>query len=179
MPAAPLPLVSTQSSMPEDWQGGDWLAYLHLNAIRHAPGYTTARRRGRNLETGSGCHNRLRAPIEPRNIGTVLADLRDHWSPRTIAIVNDYDVRVVKVQGEFTRHSHPETDEFFLVLSGQLTIAMDEGNITLSQGDTFVVPVGMPTSLTATLRPPCCCSSPAKRSTRRQPSSLTAARTVI
>ena len=47
----------------------------------------------------------------------MLAGVTEHWSPRTIAVVNDYDARVVKVKGEFTRHSHPETDEFFLVLS--------------------------------------------------------------
>jgi oxalate decarboxylase/phosphoglucose isomerase-like protein (cupin superfamily) len=52
-------------------------------------------------------------------------------SPRTIAVVNDYDVRVVKVGGEFSRHSHPETDEFFLVLSGALTIRMDRGDVHL------------------------------------------------
>jgi mannose-6-phosphate isomerase-like protein (cupin superfamily) len=78
----------------------------------------------------------------PRNIDSVLASLTDHWSPRTIAVVNDYDARVVKVQGEFTRHSHPETDEFFLVLSGSLTIRMDEGDVVLATGDTYVVPRG-------------------------------------
>lgn len=57
-------------------------------------------------------------------------------------MVNDYDVRVVKVQGEFTRHSHPETDEFFLVLTGALTIRMDEGDVRLEVGDTYVVPRG-------------------------------------
>jgi len=53
-------------------------------------------------------------------------------------------VRVVKVHGEFTRHSHPETDEFFLVLTGGLTIMVDEGSILLNPGDTFVVPRGQP-----------------------------------
>ncbi len=57
---------------------------------------------------------------------------------------NDYDVRVVKVLGEFTRHRHPETDEFFLVLSGALAIRMDEGDVTLGPGDTDVVPRGRP-----------------------------------
>jgi mannose-6-phosphate isomerase-like protein (cupin superfamily) len=79
-----------------------------------------------------------------RNIDAVLSDVTDYWSPRTIAVVNDYDVRVVKVRGEFARHSHPETDEFFLVLSGQLTIKMDDGDVSLGQGDTFVVPRGRP-----------------------------------
>lgn len=79
---------------------------------------------------------------EPRNIHATLSAVTEHWSPRTIAVVNDYDVRVVKVLGEFTRHSHPETDEFFLVLSGSLTIRMDEGDIVLRPGDTYVVPRG-------------------------------------
>lgn len=79
---------------------------------------------------------------EPINIHDVLAGITEHWSPRTIAVVNDYDARVVKVQGEFTRHSHPETDEFFLVLSGGLTIRMDEGDVVLTSGDAYVVPRG-------------------------------------
>jgi mannose-6-phosphate isomerase-like protein (cupin superfamily) len=78
----------------------------------------------------------------PRNIHDVLAGVDEHWSPKTIAVVNDYDARVVKVQGEFTRHSHPETDEFFLVMSGSLTIRMDEGDVVLGPGDAYVVPRG-------------------------------------
>ena len=76
------------------------------------------------------------------NIHEVLGSLTETWSPRTVAVVNDYDVRVVKVHGEFTRHSHPETDEFFLVLSGQLTIRMDGGDVVLEAGDCSVVPRG-------------------------------------
>ena len=72
----------------------------------------------------------------------MLSSIAEHWSPRTIGVVNDYDVRVVKVQGEFTRHSHPETDEFFLVLSGRLTIRMDDEEVVLNAGDTYVVPRG-------------------------------------
>lgn len=81
-------------------------------------------------------------PDRPRNLDALLASITEHWSPRTIAVVNDYDARVVKVQGEFTRHAHPETDEFFLVLSGELTIRMDDGDVTLGPGDTYVVPRG-------------------------------------
>jgi mannose-6-phosphate isomerase-like protein (cupin superfamily) len=81
---------------------------------------------------------------DPRahNLHAVLAGLDQHWSPRTVAVVNDYDVRVVKVLGEFTWHSHPETDEFFLVLSGSLTIKMDDGEVPLGPGDAYVVPHG-------------------------------------
>jgi mannose-6-phosphate isomerase-like protein (cupin superfamily) len=77
------------------------------------------------------------------NINRVLASIDQHWSPRTVAVVNDYDVRVVKVHGEFTRHSHPETDEFFLVLSGRLGIRLDDGDIVLEEGDVHVVPRGV------------------------------------
>ncbi len=81
---------------------------------------------------------------ETRNIYDVLDGMSAHWSPTTIATVNDYDVRVVRVLGEFTRHSHPETDEFFLVLSGSLAIRMPEGEVTLGPGDTYVVERGRP-----------------------------------
>src|SRR5215831_19203059 len=76
------------------------------------------------------------------NIHAVLSSLDEHWSPRTVSVVNDYDVRVVKVVGDFTRHRHPDTDEFFLVLSGRLTIRMDEGDVVLDAGDCYVVPRG-------------------------------------
>jgi len=81
--------------------------------------------------------------MEPRNLDTVLASVSEHWSPRTIAVVNDYDVRVVKVLGEFTPHRHPDTDEFFLVLSGRLVIRTEAGDVRLDPGDTYVVPRGL------------------------------------
>jgi mannose-6-phosphate isomerase-like protein (cupin superfamily) len=73
----------------------------------------------------------------------ILASIDDVWSPRTVAIMNEYDVRLVKVLGEFTRHSHPETDELFVVLSGQLVIKMDDTDIELTPGQLFVVPRGL------------------------------------
>ena len=77
-----------------------------------------------------------------RNVDAVLAAIDEPWSPRTIAVVNDYDVRVARVQGQFTRHQPPETDEFFMVLGGELTIRMEEGDVVLRPGDTYVVPKG-------------------------------------
>lgn len=76
------------------------------------------------------------------NINDVLAEVNKHWSPETVAVVNDYDVRVAKVQGEFTQHSHPDTDEFFLVLTGNLAIRLEDGEVNLKPGDTYVVPRG-------------------------------------
>ncbi|MCU1599961.1 MAG: Cupin 2 conserved barrel domain protein [Frankiales bacterium] len=80
--------------------------------------------------------------MEPVQLHEALASFSEPWSPRTIATVNDYDVRVFKAQGEFTRHSHPDTDELFLVLEGSLTIRMEDGDVTLGPGQLYVVPRG-------------------------------------
>lgn len=77
------------------------------------------------------------------DLAGVLAAFEESWSPRTVTTLNDYDVRVVKAKGEFTRHSHPETDEFFLVLRGRLTIRMDDGDVQLGPGQIYVVPRGV------------------------------------
>jgi mannose-6-phosphate isomerase-like protein (cupin superfamily) len=77
------------------------------------------------------------------NLAAKLALIAEHWSPRTVATVNDYDVRLVKVDGEFVRHQHADTDEFFLVLDGELTIRMDSGDVTLGAGEIYVVPQGV------------------------------------
>jgi mannose-6-phosphate isomerase-like protein (cupin superfamily) len=81
---------------------------------------------------------------EPIDLAAVLARIQQPWQPRTVAVLNDYDLRVVRTHGEFTRHSHPETDEVFVVLSGSLTIRMDDGDVTLGPGQLFVVPKGTP-----------------------------------
>ncbi len=80
----------------------------------------------------------------PIDLAGVLASFDDVWSPRTVSTLNDYDVRVVKTRGEFTRHSHPDTDEFFLVLRGELTIRLDTGDVRLGPGQLYVVPRGVP-----------------------------------
>jgi mannose-6-phosphate isomerase-like protein (cupin superfamily) len=80
----------------------------------------------------------------PIDLASVLSTFDEPWSPRTVAVLNDYDVRVVKTHGEFTRHSHPETDELFLVLRGSLTIGMDDGDVKLDAGQVYVVPRGVP-----------------------------------
>jgi mannose-6-phosphate isomerase-like protein (cupin superfamily) len=77
------------------------------------------------------------------NLAAKLALIADHWSPRTVATVNDYDVRLVKVHGGFVRHQHADTDEFFLVLDGELTIRMDAGDVVLRAGEMYVVPAGV------------------------------------
>jgi mannose-6-phosphate isomerase-like protein (cupin superfamily) len=78
------------------------------------------------------------------DLAAVLATFTEPWAPRTVAVLNDYHVRVVKARGVFTRHSHPETDELFLVVSGGLTIRMDSGDIDLGPGQMYVIPRGVP-----------------------------------
>jgi mannose-6-phosphate isomerase-like protein (cupin superfamily) len=80
----------------------------------------------------------------PVDLAAVLAGFSEEWAPRTVATLNDYDVRVVKTRGEFTRHTHGDTDEFFLVLSGRLTIRTDDGDVDLGPGQAYVVPRGVP-----------------------------------
>ena len=80
---------------------------------------------------------------EPVDLAEVLSTVTEPWSPRTVAVMNDYDVRVVRTHGEFTWHSHPDTDELFLVLAGSLTIRTDEREVTLGPGELYVVPKGV------------------------------------
>jgi len=77
------------------------------------------------------------------NLDVMLARFAEQWSPKKIAQVNDYDIRIVKIQGEFTWHRHPDTDEFFLVLDGQLTIQLRDRNVVLGPRELFVVPRGV------------------------------------
>ena len=78
------------------------------------------------------------------NLAEKLAEFSNYWAPRTIAQLNDYDVMVVKVQGEFVRHSHPDTDDFFLVLEGCLTLRLPDREVVLHPGELYVVPRGVP-----------------------------------
>ena len=79
----------------------------------------------------------------PVDLGAALATFHEAWQPRTVATLNDYDVRVAKTVGEFTWHSHPDTDELFLVVKGSLTIRLEAGDVTLGPGQLYVVPRGV------------------------------------
>ncbi|MEV0005253.1 cupin domain-containing protein [Micromonospora sp. NPDC050980] len=87
---------------------------------------------------------------EPIELAAALARFDQLWSPRIVTTVNDYDVRIAKVAGEHVWHSHDHTDEFFLVLDGELRIALRDGadggqrEVTLPRGAVFVVPRGVP-----------------------------------
>jgi mannose-6-phosphate isomerase-like protein (cupin superfamily) len=78
-----------------------------------------------------------------RNLEKALASISEHWQPHRLTSINDYDVKVVKLQGEFVWHTHPDTDELFLVISGELVIQLRDGDVRLGPGDIFVVPRGV------------------------------------
>jgi len=80
---------------------------------------------------------------KPVDLAEKLATFAEHWQPRTVAEFNGHDVMVVKAQGEFVWHKHDETDDFFLVLRGELTIELRDGSVTLRPGQLFVVPKGV------------------------------------
>lgn len=69
--------------------------------------------------------------------------LTEAWQPRVVAEVNDYQLKVVRLRGDFVWHDHPDTDEAFLVLEGTLRIDLPEGPVRLDAGQLFVVPRGM------------------------------------
>ena len=78
------------------------------------------------------------------NLAEKLAQIAEHWSPRTVGQLNDLHIKVVKLQGEFVWHQHDDTDEFFLVLSGEMTIQLaDRADVTLGAGEFFIVPKGV------------------------------------
>jgi mannose-6-phosphate isomerase-like protein (cupin superfamily) len=80
---------------------------------------------------------------QPVNFQEKLTKFSEHWSPKIIAQMNDYHFKVVKVQGEFVWHDHPETDEVFIVLKSQLEIQFQDGKVLLNEGEMFVVPKGV------------------------------------
>lgn len=67
----------------------------------------------------------------------------EHWSPRVIAEMNDYQFKLAKVEGEFVWHKHDDTDEVFIVIEGSLQVEFRDGSVTLNSGEMFVIPKGV------------------------------------
>jgi mannose-6-phosphate isomerase-like protein (cupin superfamily) len=80
---------------------------------------------------------------EALDIAEKLSLVSEHWSPKVVARLNDYEIKVVKLQGEFVWHAHDDTDELFLVVSGELRIQLRDGGVMLRPGQLFVVPRGI------------------------------------
>ena len=77
------------------------------------------------------------------NFEEKLKKFTEHWSPKIIAQLNDYHLKIVKVQGEFIWHDHPETDDVFIVLKGHLDLHFRDGVTSLNEGEMYVVPKGV------------------------------------
>ena len=77
------------------------------------------------------------------NFAKKLGLFSDHWNPRVIAEMNDYQFKLAKLEGEFVWHDHTDTDETFIVLEGELTIELRDGSVVLKAGEMFVVPKGV------------------------------------
>lgn len=81
--------------------------------------------------------------MQPVNLADKLALFSSYWSPKIVSSFNGHDIMVVKLRGEFVWHSHPDTDDFFLVVKGRLTIRLRDGDVHLGPGDLHVVPRGV------------------------------------
>ena len=81
-------------------------------------------------------------PIPAIDLRAKLARIGEPWTPRVIAELNDYQVKLVKLEGEFVWHTHDDTDELFLVIDGEMEIAFRDGAVRVRPGELYVVPRG-------------------------------------
>jgi len=94
---------------------------------------------------------RLRSQTDPKpemphsaiDLDRAAERVPDFWSPRIVAELNDYQVKVARLKGEFVWHKHDETDELFLCLSGELVIQFRDGDVTLTSGQMYIVRKGV------------------------------------
>ncbi len=77
------------------------------------------------------------------NFNEKLATFSEHWSPRVIAEMNDYQFKLVRLQGEFIWHAHADTDEVFIVLDGSMSIEFRDKVVPMSSGEMYVVAAGV------------------------------------
>lgn len=77
------------------------------------------------------------------NLAEKLSRIADHWQPRVVAELNDYQFKLVKIEGDFVWHSHADTDEAFIVVEGELRIDFRDGAVTLGPGEMYVVKKGV------------------------------------
>ena len=77
------------------------------------------------------------------NLREKLEKFSDHWSPKVIAEMNDYQFKLVKIEGEFVWHNHTDTDETFIVIEGEMKIEFEDNTVVLKEGEMYVVPKGV------------------------------------
>ena len=119
-------------------QLGDRVSRIDIAKARARLGAAVGSRAGDGGDRGV-----RRMMTDAINLAEKLATFSEYFSPRTVTQLNDYDVMVVKVKGEFVWHKHDDTDDFFLVLKGELDIELRDRTVTLRPGEMFVVPKGV------------------------------------
>ena len=77
------------------------------------------------------------------NLREKLSSFSDQWSPKVIAEMNDYQFKLVKIEGDFVWHEHDDTDEAFIVIEGSMRIEFEDGSVELNEGEMYVVPKGV------------------------------------
>jgi mannose-6-phosphate isomerase-like protein (cupin superfamily) len=77
------------------------------------------------------------------SIPAALASITEQWQPHRLTTVNDHDVKVARIQGEFVWHAHPDTDELFMVVSGELIVQLRDRDVVLGPNEIFVIPAGV------------------------------------
>lgn len=79
----------------------------------------------------------------PINLNEKFSRFSEHWSPRVVAEMNDYQFKLAKIKDDFIWHEHKDTDEVFIVIDGSMSIEFRDGRVDLSEGEMFVVPKGV------------------------------------
>ena len=88
-------------------------------------------------------HGTCRAIMVKINFQDKFSKFSEHWTPKVIAEMNDYQFKLVKIEGEFVWHNHDDTDEVFIVIEGKMFIEFEHETIELNQGEMYVVPKGV------------------------------------
>lgn len=87
--------------------------------------------------------NNINKSTESINLNQKFKLFSDNWSPKVIAELNDYQIKLIKINGEFIWHSHDDTDEAFIVINGEFTIKFRDGKVDIKKGEMFIVPKGV------------------------------------
>jgi mannose-6-phosphate isomerase-like protein (cupin superfamily) len=82
-------------------------------------------------------------PVQKVTLAEKFDSFTEQWSPKIVASVDDYDVKIVRIEGEFVWHKHDDDDEMFLVVDGAFDMHFRDNVVTLSQGEMIVVPKGI------------------------------------
>jgi mannose-6-phosphate isomerase-like protein (cupin superfamily) len=77
------------------------------------------------------------------NLSEKLSKFSEHWSPKVVCEMNDYQFKLVKILGDFVWHDHKDTDEVFIVIDGEMSIALRDGEVKLSKGEMYVITKGV------------------------------------